>query len=180
MSLANDQERVEDFDDSDDEHAGDSSNMPEVGVEYTADIPGRTLGEQPVPRYDINKLQPFEVMFADNKDYPVTVRGGKQIAFVLICYKFQAKFKIDLMSKADNGWAFKRVCFMNGIHKLPYRCCIWTDGCESMKHVMDVVVLAGIDHVYTPPREPSLNEAEKVCNSSREIQGTSQSHDRGS
>ena len=53
---------------------------------------------------------------------------------------------------------------MNGVHKLPYSCRIWTDGCGSMAHVKDAAIRLGIDHAYTPPREPSLNEAEKVCN----------------
>ena len=52
------------------------------GIEYLAETAGRELGEQPVPRFDLPKLRSFEVMFADNKDYPCKVRGGKQIAFV--------------------------------------------------------------------------------------------------
>ena len=92
-------DHVPGFDDSDDEGAPDGSSIQDYEeVEYTTEVPGRSLGEQPIPRYDLSKLRPFEIMFADNKDYPVTVRGDKQTAFVLICYKSQAKFKMDLSS----------------------------------------------------------------------------------
>ena len=109
-------------------------------------------------------LRPFEAMFADNKDYPCQVRGGKQHAFVRIDYYSQAKFKVDVAHKTDNGDAFSRIVIMNGVHKLPYACRIWTDGCGSMVHVKGVAVRLGIDHAYTHPRGPSLNEVEKVCN----------------
>ena len=59
---------------------------------------------------------------------------------------------------------FREIAVMDGIHKLPYHCRIWTDGCGSMKGVKEAAIRMGIDHAYTPPREPSLNEAEKVCN----------------
>ena len=67
---------------------------------------------------------------------------------------------------------------MNGVHKLSYHCRIWTDGCGSMNHVEDSAVKLGIDHAHIPPRDPSLNEAEKVCDSmwaaARAHLGTSQ------
>ena len=69
-----------------------------------------------------------------------------------------------MSAKSENGDAFRKVVAMNGIHKLPYSCRIWTDGCGSMVHAANAATQAGIDHAYTPPREPSLNEAEKVCN----------------
>ena len=102
-------------------------------------------------------------MFADNKEYPCAILGGKSYAFVLIDYYSQAKFKVDVASKSQNSKAFQRIMATNGIHKLPYHCQIWTDGCGSMNHVRDAAVLAGLDHAFLPPREPSLNEAEKVC-----------------
>ena len=152
------------FDDSDADDSEEDEHLQQEEVQYTAAEAGRALGEQPVPRYDLSKLRPFEIMFADNKDYPFPVRAGKQVAFVLIDLKSQAKFKVDLKSKSDNGWAFQQIVAQNGVHKLDYHCHIWTDGCGSMVHVLNTAVRMGIDHAYTPPREPSLNEAEKVCN----------------
>jgi hypothetical protein len=93
-------------------------------------------------------------------------------------YYSQAKFKIDVAVKSHNGEAFQRIAVMNGIHKLHYPCRIWTDGCGSMVHVHEAACRLGIDHAYIPPRDPSLNEAEKVCNSmwaaARAHLGTSQ------
>lgn len=118
---------------------------------------------QHVPRFDLEKLRPFEIMFADNKDYEQKVRGGKQIAFILYDLASTAKFKVDLMSKADNGVAFRKIVALNGVHKLPYHCTIYTDGCGSMVHVEIAATLMGLNHAYIPPHEQSLNEAEKIC-----------------
>lgn len=46
-----------------------------------------------------------------------------------------------------------------------------------MVHVVASAVLAGIDHAYTPPREPSLNEAEKVCLTRWDDASISDQHD---
>ena len=75
-------------------------------------------------------------------------------------FRSTAKFKVDLKSKADNGYTFRKIMAMNGIHKLPYHCRIYSDGCVSMMHVEIATVLMGIDHAYIPPRMPSLNESE--------------------
>ena len=137
---------------------------PLFDIDYIAPVVGRSLGTQHVPRYDIDKLRPFEVMFCDNKDYEQVVRGGKQHAFVVYDLKSTAKFKVDVAKKDDNGYAFRRIVALNGIHKLPYSCMVYSDGCGSMAHVEMAAVMMGLDHAYTPPREPSLNEAEKICN----------------
>ena len=155
---------AEEYEDGEHMENDTDGDITQDEFEYTAPTAGRALGEQPVPRYDLCKLRPFEVMFVDNKDYPCRVRGSGQIAFVLIDLKSQAKFKVDVTAKSHNGSAFQRIAVMNGVHKLPYHCRVWSDGCGSMVHVQDSAVKLGIDHAYTPPREPSLNEAEKVCN----------------
>jgi len=137
-----------------------------VEVEYVAPVAGRSLGFQAVPqisRFDLETLRPFEIMFADNKDYEQQVRGGRQIAFVLYDLKSTAKFKIDLFSRIENGKAFRSIMAANGVHKLPYSCRIYTDGCGSMKHVEMANNLMGIDHAFIPPHMQSLNEAEKIC-----------------
>ena len=63
------------------------------------------------------------------------------------------KFKVDTFTKADNGFSFRRIVAKNGVHKLPYKCTVYSDGCGSMVHVEIAAVLTGIDHVYIPPRE---------------------------
>ena len=148
--------------DEDDDEDGDMDNLEEV--EYVAPVAGRSKGVQPVPRFELQEIRPFEIMFADNKDYEMPVRGGRQVSFVLYDLKSTAKFAVDVFSKAHNGNAFRRIMALNGVHKLPYRCTIYTDGCGSMVHVELAAVLMGIDHVYVPPYEQSLNESEKICN----------------
>ena len=148
----------------DDDH--DDGDEPESvdGIEYISPVAGRSLGIQPVPRFDLEKIRPFEVIFCDNKDYDVPVRGGRQVAFLVYDYKTTAKFKVDLFSKKDNGRALREIVALNGIHKLPYQCHVYSDGCGSMAHVELAAVLLGLDHSYIPPHEQSLNEAEKICN----------------
>ena len=107
-------------------------------------------------------------MFADNKDYEMSVRGGRQVAFVLYDVKSTAKFKVDLFKKSDNGLAFRKIVALNGIHKLPCHCMIYTDGCGSMAHVELAAITCGLNHAYVPPHEQSLNEAEKFCYLSRD------------
>ena len=90
------------------------------------------------------------------------VRGGWKYAFVLICFETQAKFKVDIQTKIDNGKAFTKIVALNGIHKLPYLCTVYSDGCGSMAHVMETATKMGINHQYLPPHDPQLNDAEKV------------------
>ena len=148
----------------DDNH--DDGDEPDSldGIEYVSPVAGRSLGVQPVPRFDREKLRPFEVTFCDNKDYDVPVRGGRQVAFLVYDYKTTAKFKVDLFSKKDNGRTLREVVALNGIHKLSYYCHVYSDGCGSMVHVELAAVMLGLDHSFIPPHEQSLNEAEKICN----------------
>ena len=108
--------------------------------EYVAPIPG-TSKTASSRRFDMDKLRPFEAMFVDNKEYTQFVRGGWKYAFVLICLKTQAKFKVDIQTKVDNGKAFTKIVALNGIHKLPYLCTVYSDGCGSMAHVMETAIL---------------------------------------
>ena len=54
--------------------------------EYVAQIAGRELGEQGIPRCDLQKLKPFEVVFVENKDYPCAVRGGATTTLLFVDY----------------------------------------------------------------------------------------------
>ena len=77
--------------------------------------------------------------------------------------KSRAKFKIDVRLKTENPDAFARIVCMNGMHKLPYTCTVYSDGCGSMNLVRDMATRMGLNHQFIPPHEQSLNEAEKVC-----------------
>ena len=102
-------------------------------------------------------------MFVDNKDYEQAVRGGRQTSFILYDVCSTAKFKIDVFKKTENGVALREILSMNGVHKLPYSCLVYSDGCGSMRHVEIAAVTMGLQHAYIPPHEQSLNEAEKIC-----------------
>ena len=58
-----------------DPERSDDEDMADVQL-YTAEVAGRELGVQPVPRFDLQALRPFEAMFVDNKNFPCPVRGG--------------------------------------------------------------------------------------------------------
>ena len=150
----------EDEDSTDDE----AEDLDEEELDFNPAIAGRDHGLQKVPRFDLDKLRPFEVMFVDNKDYDDPVRGDYKTSLVFIDLKSQAKFKVDQRSKKENGKSFREIAVINGVHKLPYKFTVYSDGCESMKHVKDSAIKMGIDYVKIPPRDQSLNEAEKVCN----------------
>ena len=141
----------------------DADAVPLIEYEFKAASAGRQLGIQPVPRFQLYTLKPFEVVFVDNKDFPCPVRGGKPTSLIFICYKTRAKVKVDLASKRENGDAFQRMVALFGIHKLPYHCRVLSDGCGSMAHVAATASRLGIDHSYIPPHQQSLNEAEKVA-----------------
>ena len=80
-----------------------------------------------------------------------------------MCLKSKAYHKIDVSSKTQNGEAFVSICVQAGVHKLAYKCTVYSDGCGSMVHVAKAAVSIGLDHVYIPAHAQSLNEAEKLC-----------------
>ena len=63
----------DDYDDQESDESADDEDVVTDDYKYTAVRAGRQLGHQ-VPRFDIKALRPFEVMFADNKDYPCQQR----------------------------------------------------------------------------------------------------------
>ena len=47
----------------------EAEDLDEEELEFNPATAGRDHGLQKVPRFDLEKLRPFEVMFVDNKDY---------------------------------------------------------------------------------------------------------------
>jgi hypothetical protein len=134
--------------------------MPEY--KFVAQVAGRTT-EASVPRFDIDLIKPFEIMFADEKAYDSPQRGGWTTSFVMVDLKSDAWFKIDETAKTQHGDSFQKIIINNQIHLLPYERTIYTDGCGSMRHVRDRAVTMGINHVFIPPYDQSLNEAERIA-----------------
>ena len=83
------------FDDPDDDGAEDDTDTWDE-FEYTAEVTGRQLGVQPVPRFQLYTIKAFEVMFIDNTDFPCAVRGGAIASLFFIAYKSLIKLKYDL------------------------------------------------------------------------------------
>ena len=82
------------FDDDDhDDTSSDEDDETKLEIRYLPPVTGRALGTMTVPRFDIDALRPFEVMFVDNKDYEQLVHGGRQTTFILYDVKSTAKFK---------------------------------------------------------------------------------------
>jgi hypothetical protein len=139
----------------------DDAHLVDNEDDYIAPVPGDVIHGGDM-RFDTTKLRPFEVMFGDNKEYPCPVRGGKLIAFVLVDLATNAIYKVDVHSKMSNGLAFRKIVAENGIHKLPYKCSVFVDGCGSMQYVKDTAISLGINYQPTPPYDQSLNMAEKA------------------
>ena len=129
---------------------------------FTAKEAGRTATAAP-PRFDLLQIKPYEVMFGDEKEYDYPQRGGFKSAFVLQDLKSDAWFVENVYDKKSHGEAFEKIMIKNGVHLLEYPRTIYTDGCGSMVHVCDTAVRIGINHISIPPREQSLNEAERIA-----------------
>ena len=151
-----DEESASDSDD-DIEYDGDPIDLLKL-----EDVKIKRLAQQHLPRVDLPNLKPFQMMFADNKEFPCEQRDGYKTAFVCIDVKTQKKFVCKLKRKLHNELAMAEIIAQQGIHKLPYPCRLFTDGCGSMKPVRELVLKMGLGHTYVPPHKQSLNDAEKV------------------
>ena len=146
-----------------------------VEVEYQAERIGRDVTKT-VPRFDIESLRPMEHIFGDHKDYDCPQRGGYVTALCFICLKSLFKWKLDLVRKASTGVATQQLMVRMGVHKLPYKCTLWTDGCGSMALARAAALKMGIDHCNLPPHDASLNLAEYAQKQMWEIGRTILSH----
>ena len=78
------QAHVDVFDDDDNDHTfSDERDASKLEIRYLSPVAGRALGAMHVPRFDLTKIRPFEVMCVDNKDYEQAVHGGRQTSFIL-------------------------------------------------------------------------------------------------
>lgn len=141
---------------------GDSDGgLADVEFDDTAVVAKHDV-KQKSKRFDLENLRPWEVMMADNKEYPCAVRGDYKTAFALIDVKTQRKLIVKLIRKAHNHNALSEILSITGAHKVPYSCTLYTDGCGSMGPVREVALKMGINHEYIPPHTQSLNDSEKV------------------
>jgi len=130
--------------------------------EYEAQTLGREIIAKP-PRFNIEELKPYEVMFCDGKAYDIPQRGGWTTAFILLDLKSESWWKVDCTNKKDHPNALHHILVTNGVHLLPYTRTLFTDGCGSMAPVRTRAIKMGINAVRIPPHEQSLNEAERIA-----------------
>ena len=52
-------------------------------ADWVAAVKGRASESKP-PRFDIQELKHWEVMFADEKEFPTPQRGGTKTSFMLL------------------------------------------------------------------------------------------------
>ena len=146
-----------------DEESGDEGyeHEDDDSYEYTAEIAGRELIQKP-PRLDIPGLRPFEIMFADEKDYDEIQRGGAKSALIMVDAHTDWWEKVDQATKKDMGISFRKMVVRNGIHKLDYQRTVYCDGDGAMNHLKSEAIKMGINYVAIPPHSQSLNKAERV------------------
>ena len=121
---------------------------------------GKAHGHRVMRRMNVSAMRPFEALFVDNKEVECFVRGGYEYMMVIVCYCTTAKFVVPIRRKTENGVALRKFVARHGVHKLPYKCTVYSDGCGSMAWAEDAATRCGLDHQYLPPHEPQLNLAE--------------------
>ena len=152
--------KAEDSEESDFE--SEPTQGPMVDNAWEAAVRGRSHESKP-PRFDIENLRPWEVMFADEKEFDSIQRGGYKTSFILLELKSDGWFFRKEFTKTQHGTSFRSIMVENGVQNLPYDRVVYTDGCGSMMHVKDMAINLGINHIYIPPHAQSLNEAERIA-----------------
>ena len=134
-------------------------------ADWEAAVKGRASEAKP-PRFDIQELKHWEVMFADEKEFPTPQRGGTKTSFILMELKSDAWFFKTETRKTQHGDSFRKIMVENGVHPVGLRNYprnIYTDGCGSMVHVRDMAISMEINYIAIPPHSQSLNEAERIA-----------------
>ena len=105
----------------DEEHQVETNNYEELQniTKLKATRKGLTA-DKSVPRFNIETLRPFGVMFADEKEYDVTQRSGYTTSFILLDLASDAWFKVDETSKKEHGQSFLQIVVENDVHLLDY------------------------------------------------------------
>ena len=106
------------------------------------------------------------VIYGDIKTLPVPSRAGSRYAIFFVDAAFTFIFVYFIKAKSAAHAAADRFIVNTGVHKLPYKCTILTDGCGSFRGVDGNFAKAcrahGVDHSEIPPYTPALNPAEKA------------------
>ena len=84
--------KAEDTEDADYEDAP-TDEPDHVHSDWVAAVKGRASESKP-PRFNSQELEPWEIMFADEKEFPTPQRGGTKTSFILLEMK-------------SDGWFFK-------------------------------------------------------------------------
>ena len=116
------------------------------------------------PRFDIEQLKPWQVLFADEMEFPTPQCGGTKTSFIEMASDGWF-FKTET-SKTQYGDSFCKIMVENGVHLLACPRVIYTDGCGSMVHVRNMTVSMGINYIAIPLHPQSLNEAERIADRS--------------
>ena len=119
--------------------------------DWVAAIKGRAAESKP-PRSNVKGLKPWEVMFADEKEFPTPQLGGTKTSFILLETASDGWFFRAETSKTQHDDSFRKVVVENGVHLLPYPRAIYTDGRGSMVHGIVTVR----DMVISMPWRPSM------------------------
>ena len=127
--------------------------------DWVAAVKGRASESKP-PRFNIDELKPWEIMFADEKEYPTTQCGVTKTSFILLEMKSDGWFFKAEHSQTQPGDSFRKIMIENGVHLLSYPRTIYTDGCV---YVRDMAISVGINYIAISPHSQSLNEAERIA-----------------
>ena len=68
------------------------------------------------PRFNIQELEPWEIMLADEKEFPTPQRGNTKTSFILLEMKSDGWFFKAEHSKTQHGESFRKIMIENGVH----------------------------------------------------------------
>ncbi|MEC8025343.1 MAG: hypothetical protein VX223_15555, partial [Myxococcota bacterium] len=115
------------------------------------------------PRWQVEYLQPWQLIFADLITFDFRVRGSK--AKVLLIYDLVTDGVrcVSMTRKAEIGAHWDKLVVQESLHLRPYKVTVVTDGCGAMHGLLVAEALRrDIDHLPIPPHQPHLNNIEGI------------------
>ena len=95
---------------AEDEEGSDYEDAPTDEPDHSdwvAAVRGRATEAKP-SRFNIGQLKPWEVMFADEKEFPTPQRGGTKTSFILLEMASDGWFFKAETSKTQHGDSFRK------------------------------------------------------------------------
>ena len=112
-------------------------------------------------RWDVELLQPWQLIFADEISFDFVVKGKRQHMLIVGDLKTNGIRVRPTRFKTEHATEFDKLVTMESLDKRPYKVTVCTDGCGSMSVLLAAAAFQRqIDHLPIPPDSPHLNLVE--------------------